>query len=80
MGTLEDVEGKVSYEATRLFHHVWLSEGQPLARTDPAGFSPKAHGSKGGVAGFLLCWPSWGIYSTMLTRHGFDHGAGRAKV
>lgn len=45
MGTLEDVDRRVSYEATRLFHRVWLSEGQPLARVDPAGFSPKARGS-----------------------------------
>lgn len=86
MGTLEDVEGRVSYEATRLFHHVWLSEGQPLARADPAAFSPKVRAAaasskgSGSVAGFLPCWLSRGINVTVFTQRGFVCGVGRAKL
>lgn len=86
MGTLEDVEGRVSYGATRLFHRV-AQQGQPLARADPAGFSPKARDrcslymGSGAVAGFLSLWLSWGVNSTIFTQCGFGGGGvGNAKV
>lgn len=41
MGTLEDVEGRVSYGATRLFHHVWLSRGSLWPGQIPQDFHPK---------------------------------------
>lgn len=72
MGTLEDVEGRVSYEATRLGYRVWVS-GQ--GRQIQQGFHPKRGAAVassvclGGPAGFL--WLRWGISSTVLTWHGF---------
>lgn len=55
MGTLEDVEGRGSFEAMGLFHYVWLSEGQPLAKANPAEFSPKAQGSCSRLPGLRRC-------------------------
>lgn len=85
MGTLEDVKGRGSFEAMEIFHYVWLSEGQPLAKADPAGFSPKAQGScsplaSGGVTAFSPCWLNWGIDLTMFTQCSFVWGVARAKV
>lgn len=48
MGTLEDVEGRVSYEATRLGYPVWVS-GQGRS------FSPKERGSCSHLC--VLGWP-----------------------
>lgn len=56
MGTLEDVEGRGSFEAMGLFHYVWLSESQPLAKAVPAGFSPKARSSCSLLLGLRGCY------------------------
>lgn len=56
MGTLENVEGRGSFEAMGLFHYVWLSEGQPLAKAAPEGFSPKVRGSCSLLPGLTGCY------------------------